>query len=77
MQNPKPKTLQDGIRSFLSLFTPTQLANIMPTEVDEFLNNVIPDVNERPLTALSTQDEIDRAKELVDDYIQTQADNIL
>ena len=77
MQNPRPKTLQDGIQSFLSLFTPTQLANIMPTEIEEFLTNVIPDVNERNIQTLSTQDEIDRAKELVKEYIDNEADKIL
>ena len=69
--------MQDGIQSFLSLFTPTQLANIMPTEIEEFLTNVIPDVNERNIQTLSTQDEIDRAKELVKEYIDNEADKIL
>jgi cobaltochelatase CobS len=64
--NPDPKTLGDGIRSFLSLFTEQQRTNIIPQEVEEFINVVIPDVDTRPLDALSNEADIEEAKALID-----------
>ena len=67
-QNLRPKTLQDGIRSFLNLFTEQQRQNLMPQEVADFLDNVIPDVDGRPLDELSNDTEIQQAKDIVKNW---------
>lgn len=64
-QNTRPKTLQDGIRSFLNLFTEQQRQNLIQQEVADFLDNTIPDVDDRPLDELSTEAEIQAAQTIV------------
>jgi uncharacterized membrane-anchored protein YjiN (DUF445 family) len=67
-QNTRPKTLQDGIESFMNLFTPTQRQNIMPQEVADFLENKIAEVNTRPLEELSTKQDIEQAEQKISDW---------
>jgi cobaltochelatase CobS len=67
-QNTRPKTLQDGIESFMNLFTPTQRQNIMPQEVADFLENKIAEVNTRPLEELSTKQDIEQAEQKIADW---------
>lgn len=76
-QNLRPKTLQDGIQSFLNLFTEQQRTNLIPQEVTEFLTNVLPDVDQRPLEELSTPEDIEKAKEIVREWKATYGDRIL
>lgn len=66
---PEPKTLADGIRSFIGLFTQVQQQNLQ-TEVDyeNFINNVLPDIDGRPLDELSTPTEKKEAEEIVKQY---------
>jgi cobaltochelatase CobS len=64
-QNLRPKTLQDGIKSFLNLFTDQQRTNIMPQEVTEFLDVTLPEVDQRPLEELSTDTDIEAARQIV------------
>jgi cobaltochelatase CobS len=75
-QNKRPKTLQDGIESFMNLFTPTQRTNIMPQEIQEFLEVTIPEVNTRPLEALSSKEDIDRAEEIIKNWYTTYGNKI-
>lgn len=76
-QNTRPKTLQDGILSFLNLFTEQQRTNLIPQEVSEFIDNVIPDVNGRPLDELSTMEEIEAAKQIVRNWRSVYGERIL
>jgi MoxR-like ATPase len=76
-QNTRPKTLQDGINSFLNLFTDQQRTNLIPQEVTEFLENTIPDVNSRPLDELSTPQDIEAAKQIVAKWKVDFGDRIL
>jgi cobaltochelatase CobS len=75
-QNKRPKTLQDGIESFMNLFTPTQRTNIMPQEIQEFLEVTIPEVNTRPLEALSSKEDIERAEEIIKNWYTTYGNKI-
>jgi MoxR-like ATPase len=75
-QNKRPKTLQDGIESFMNLFTPTQRTNIMPQEIQEFLDVTIPEVNSRPLEALSSKEDIERAEEIIKNWYTTYGNKI-
>ena len=76
-QNVRPKTLQDGVASFMSLFTEVQRQNLIPQRVQEFMEVTIPEVNSRPLEALSSEADIERAKEIVKDWKQVYGDKIL
>jgi hypothetical protein len=73
----RPKTLEDGVRSFLSLFTDAQRANLIPQEVDDFINVVIPEANSRPLEEVSTDAQIDEAKQIVENWRNTYGNRIL
>jgi MoxR-like ATPase len=76
--NPRPKTLQDGVASFLSLFTDVQQGNIRnEIPYDEFMDTVIPDANSRPLSELSTDTQKDEAQRIVDNFKATFGDRIL
>ena len=76
--NPRPKTLQDGIASFLSLFTDVQQGNIRnEIPYDEFMDTVIPEANGRPLGELSTDSQKDEAMRIVDNFKDTFGDRIL
>ena len=76
--NPRPKTLQDGIASFLSLFTDVQQGNIRnEIAYDDFMDTVIPDANSRPLSELSTETQKDEAMRIVDNFKATFGDRIL
>jgi cobaltochelatase CobS len=76
--NPRPKTLQDGVASFLSLFTDVQQGNIRnEIPYDEFMDTVIPDANSRPLGELSTDTQKDEAMRIVDNFKATFGDRIL
>jgi len=76
--NPRPKTLQDGIASFLSLFTEVQQGNIRnEIPYDEFMDTVIPDANSRPLGELSTDNQKEEAMRIVDNFKATFGDRIL
>jgi len=75
-QNKRPKTLQDGIESFMNLFTPTQRTNIMPQEIQEFLEVTIPEVNTRPLEALSSKEDMERAEEIIKNWYTTYGNKI-
>lgn len=76
-QNTRPKTLQDGIQSFLNLFTEQQRQNLIPQEVTDFLDNTIPDVDGRPLDELSTDADIQAAKAIVAKWKKDFGDRIL
>jgi MoxR-like ATPase len=76
-QNTRPKTLQDGIMSFLNLFTEQQRQNLIPQEVADFLDNTIPDVDGRPLDELSTDADIQEAKAIVAKWKKDFGDRIL
>jgi cobaltochelatase CobS len=76
--NPRPKTLQDGIASFLSLFTDVQQGNIRnEIAYDEFMDTVIPEANSRPLGELSTDTQKDEAMRIVENFKSTFGDRIL
>jgi len=76
--NLRPKTLQDGVASFLSLFTDVQQGNIRnEIPYDEFMDTVIPDANSRPLSELSTDTQKDEAQRIVDNFKATFGDRIL
>lgn len=71
--NPPPvsKTLKDGILSFLGLFTDVQLTNLKArVEIDKFLNEVLPDIDTRPLDELSTPSEKKQANDIVKKYME-------
>lgn len=76
-QNTRPKTLQDGIMSFLNLFTEQQRGRLIPQEVADFLDNTIPDVDGRPLDELSTDTDIQEAKAIVAKWKKDFGDRIL
>jgi hypothetical protein len=76
-RNIRPKTLEDGVRSFLSLFTDAQRLLLIPQEVDEFINVIIPEANSRPLEEVSTDAQIDEAKQIVEDWKNTYGNRIL
>jgi hypothetical protein len=76
--NPRPKTLQDGIASFLSLFTDVQQTNIMAEiPYNDFIDVTIPEANTRPLGELSTDNQKDEAQRIVDNFKATFGDRIL
>jgi cobaltochelatase CobS len=76
--NPRPKTLQDGVASFLSLFTEVQQGNIRnEIPYDEFMDTVIPEANSRPLGELSTDNQKEEAMRIVDNFKATFGDRIL
>lgn len=64
-RNQDPKTLEIGIESFMSLFTQQQRDNIIPQRIEDFIQNVIPDVNSRPLEQLSTDADIQEAEQKI------------
>ena len=67
--NPRPKTLQDGVLSFMSLFTEIQQTNLrQEVDVDDFLNNVIPEANARPLDNLSSESQKQNAEAIVEAF---------
>lgn len=76
--NPRPKTLQDGIGSFLSLFTDVQQTNIR-SEIpyDDFMDVIIPEVNTRSLGELSTENEKEQAQIVVDNFKALFGDRIM
>jgi|LakMenEpi03Aug12_release.lakeMendotaPanAssembly.Ray.scaffolds.fasta_scaffold04165_5 MoxR-like ATPase len=66
---PEPKTLADGIQSFIGLFTQVQQQNLQKeVDYENFINNVLPDVEARPLDALSTPTEKKEAEDIVKQY---------
>lgn len=65
-RNQDPKTLEIGIESFMSLFTENQRINIIPQRIEDFIQNVIPDVNSRPLDQLSSDADIIEAQAKVE-----------
>lgn len=76
--NPRPKTLQDGIASFMNLFTDVQQTNIKAEiPYDDFMDTVIPEANNRALEEVSTDTQIDEAQQIVDNFKATFGDRIL
>jgi DNA replication protein DnaC len=76
--NQRPKTLQDGIASFMSLFTDVQQTNIKgEIPYDDFMDTTIPEANTRPLGELSTDNQKDEAQRIVDNFKATFGDRIL
>jgi cobaltochelatase CobS len=76
--NPRPKTLQDGIASFLNLFTDVQQTNIKgEIPYDDFMDTTIPEANNRDLGELSTDTQRDEAQLIVDNFKATFGDRIL
>jgi cobaltochelatase CobS len=76
--NPRPKTLQDGIASFMNLFTDVQQTNIKgEIPYDDFMDTTIPEANNRDLGELSTDTQRDEAQLIVDNFKATFGDRIL
>jgi cobaltochelatase CobS len=76
--NQRPKTLQDGIASFMSLFTDVQQTNIKgEIPYDDFMDTTIPEANNRDLGELSTDTQRDEAQRIVDNFKATFGDRIL
>ena len=76
--NQRPKTLQDGIASFMSLFTDVQQINIKgEIPFDDFMDTTIPEANNRDLGELSTDTQRDEAQRIVDNFKATFGDRIL
>ena len=76
--NPRPKTLQDGIASFMNLFTDVQQTNIKgEIPYDDFMDTTIPEANNRDLEELSTDTQRDEAQLIVDNFKATFGDRIL
>ena len=76
--NQRPKTLQDGIASFMSLFTDVQQTNIKgEIPYDDFMDTTIPEANNRDLGELSTDTQRDEAQLIVDNFKATFGDRIL
>jgi cobaltochelatase CobS len=76
--NPRPKTLQDGIASFMNLFTDVQQTNIKgEIPYDDFMDTTIPEANNRDLEELSTDTQRDDAQLIVDNFKATFGDRIL
>lgn len=66
---PEPKTLADGIQSFIGLFTQVQQQNLQKeVDYEKFINDVLPDIDGRPLDALSTPTEKKEAEDIVKQY---------
>jgi len=61
-----PKTLKEGIDSFLSLFKPTQISELKRvSNYDNFVNNIIPEKNKLPLGQLNTESELLEIKSII------------
>ena len=76
--NPRPKTLQDGIASFMNLFTDVQQTNIKgEIPYDDFMDTTIPDANNRDLGEISTDTQMDEAQQIVDNFKALFGDRIL
>lgn len=74
----QPKTLQEGILSFMSLFTEIQQTNLKnEIPLDDFLNDDIPEANSRDLGDLSTRQQIEAAEEIIKNYNQQYGNRIL
>jgi hypothetical protein len=62
-----PKTLKDGIDSFLNLFKPTQIQYLKDESgYDDFVNRVIPAKNNLRLGSLNTYAELDEVKRIIE-----------
>jgi cobaltochelatase CobS len=63
----KPKTLKEGIDSFLDLFSDTQKEYLKDvSDYNNFVNNIIPKKDKLPLSKLNTDAELDEVKVLID-----------
>jgi cobaltochelatase CobS len=70
--NPRPKTLQDGVLSFVKLFTEIQQTNLYSeVPIQTFIDSVIPEVNSRPLDNLSTEAQRAEAEKMVKNFNKT------
>lgn len=70
--NPRPKTLQDGVLSFVKLFTEIQQTNLYSeVPIQTFIDSVIPEVNSRPLDNLSTEAQKAEAEKMVKNFNKT------
>ena len=66
---PEPKTLANGIQSFIGLFTQVQQQNLQKeVDYEKFINDVLPDIDGRPLDELSTPTEKKEAEAIVKQY---------
>ena len=61
-----PKTLKEGLDSFLDLFSVTQKQYLKDvSDYNSFVNNVIPSKDKMPLSKLNTDEELDKVNALI------------
>jgi hypothetical protein len=61
-----PKTLKEGLDSFLNLFKPTQRDYLKEvSQYNDFVNTIIPTKDRLPISGLNTEDELDIVKALI------------
>ena len=64
----KPKTLKEGLDSFLNLFSVTQREYLKDvSDYNNFVNYVIPTKDKMPLSKLNTDEELDKVNVLIRD----------
>lgn len=61
-----PKTLKEGLDSFLNLFKPTQREYLKEvSDYNDFVNNIVPKKDKLALSKLNTEEELDTVKDLI------------
>jgi cobaltochelatase CobS len=62
-----PKTLKEGLDSFLNLFSATQIKELkVSSNYDEFVNKIIPSKNSLALGSLNTKSELEKVEAIIE-----------